>query len=193
MKTFTEEEAEKFLKKEGFNIVETIFVKKAGDLANALNKLDFPLVMKVSSRKIVHKTKVNGVVLNIKNEKDALKAFKKLKKINNAKGVLIQEQIKGVEYLIGLKKTKDFGFVVGFGKGGSKVEKMKKVDFRVCGVKGVQDLSQKKSVKKILSKICRLSEKYPKIDSLDVNPMIIAKKGRNKGKPVIVDAQIFFK
>ncbi|MBD3247167.1 acyl-CoA synthetase (NDP forming), partial [Candidatus Pacearchaeota archaeon] len=133
MKTLTEKEAEKFLKKEGFNIAETLFAKKIKSLNNALNKLDFPLVMKVSSKKIVHKTKVNGIVLGIKNKKQALNAFKRLNKIKKAEGVLIQEQIKGKEYLIGLKKTKDFGYVIGFGKGGSKVEKMKKVDFRVCG------------------------------------------------------------
>ena len=187
MKTFTEKEAEKFLKKQGFRIVDSVFVKKAEDLDSGLKKVKFPVVMKVSSKKIVHKTKVNGIRLNVKSKSAAVKAFNELIKIKKAEGVLIQEQIKGKEFLLGLKKTKDFGHVIGFGAGGSKVEKMKKVDFRVCGVLGVGDLSKNASVKKLLDKLCGLAEKYPKIDSLDINPLILSKKGA-----IIVDAQVFF-
>lgn len=185
MKTLTEKEAEKFLKKEGFRIIETSFVKKEKDLDKI--KFKFPVVMKVSSKKIVHKTKVNGVKMNIRKKTDAIKAFKELIKIKKAEGVLIQRQIKGKEFLLGLKKTKDFGFVVAFGKGGSNAEKLKDVDFRVCGVKGVLDLSKDKRVQNVVEKLCRLSIKYPKIESLDINPLIL-----EKNNAVVVDAQCFF-
>jgi acyl-CoA synthetase (NDP forming) len=185
MRTLTEKEAERFLKKEGFKIVETDFVKKAEELDKI--KFKFPIVMKVSSKKIVHKTKVNGIRLGIRSKNAAVKAFKELIKIRKAEGVLVQEQVKGKEFLLGLKKTKDFGHVIGFGIGGSKAEKLKDVDFRVCGVKGVSELSKDKSVKKLLDKLCVLAKKYPEIDSLDINPLILSKKGA-----IIVDAQVFF-
>lgn len=183
MKVFAEKEAENFLKKKGFNIVETIFINKEKDL-DKLN-LKFPVVMKVSSNKIVHKTKVNGIRLGIKSLFQAKKAFNELMKIKNAEGVLIQRQVKGKEYLLGLKKTPEFDYVIAFGKGGSKVEKEKKVDFRVCGVKGVEELSKDKEIRKITDKLCKLDKE--KILELDINPLII-----EKGKAIIVDSQIVF-
>ena len=181
MKVFAEKEAEGFLKKKGFDIVDTIFVKSE----KQLDKLKFPVVMKVSSKKIVHKTKVNGIRLGIKNLKSAKKAFKELMKIKNAEGVLIQKQIKGKEFLLGLKKTPEFGYVIAFGKGGSKVEKEKKVEFRVCNVKGVEELIKDKSIRLVLDKLCKLTNSG--ISELDINPLII-----EKGKALIVDSQIVF-
>ncbi len=183
MRVLTERGAEDFLKKNGFQIIETVFIKNENELDKL--KLHFPVVMKVSSKKIVHKTKVNGVRLGIKNLNEAKKVFKELMKIKNAEGVLIQRQVHGEEYLLGLKRTEDFGYVVAFGKGGSKVEKEKKVDFRVCNVKGVEELSNKKNIKMVLNKLCKLSNRG--IKELDINPLVL-----EKGKAVIVDSQIVF-
>ena len=183
MRVFTEKEAENFLEKHGFGIIKTYFVKKESDLNKI--KFDFPVVMKVASKRIVHKTKVNGIRKNIRNKKQALISFKELMKIRYAEGVLIQRQVKGKEFLLGIKKTPEFGYVVAFGKGGSKVERIKKVDFRICDVKGVEELSKNPLIKKILFRLCNLSNLG--IESLDINPMIL-----EKGKPVIVDAQIVF-
>jgi len=183
MKVLTDLSAEDFLRKHGFDVLETKLVKKESELAKM--KLDFPVVMKIASKTIVHKTKVNGIRLGIKNKEQALKAFRDLMKIKGAEGVLVQKQAFGEEFLVGLKKTSEFGYVVAFGKGGSKVEKMKKVDFRVCGLLGMEDLTNNKEIRKILHKLCKLSG-Y-KIESLDINPLII-----EKGKPVIIDTQIVF-
>jgi hypothetical protein len=62
---------------------------------------------------------------------------------------------------------------------------MKKVDFRVCDVKGAENLSNNSFIRRILLKLCQLSGFG--IESLDINPLIL-----EKGKPVIVDAQIVF-
>ena len=187
MNVFTERDAEGFLKKQGFGVVETDFIKTEPEIKKSLSKFNFPVVLKISSKKIVHKTKVNGIKLGIKDYNQALKAFKELKKIKGFEGVLIQEQIKGKEFLLGLKKTKDFGHVIGFGTGGSKAEKIKDVRFRVCGIKGIEELSKDKNVQKVLDKLCKLAEKYPKINALDINPLIL-----KKGRPIIIDSQIFF-
>ena len=183
MKVFTEKEAEDFLRRHGFDIIETKFITKEKELNKI--KFDAPMVLKVSSKKIVHKTKVNGIRTGIKNKKQAIGAFRELMKIRHVEGILIQRQVKGKEFLLGIKKTPEFGYVIAFGKGGSKVEKMKKVDFRVCGVKGVEDLSKNPFIKKTLLKLCQLSNLG--IESLDINPLIL-----EKGKPFIVDAQIVF-
>ncbi|HJX50838.1 MAG TPA: acetate--CoA ligase family protein [Candidatus Nanoarchaeia archaeon] len=184
MKVFTEREAEEFLKKHGFDVIETIFVRSDRDLEKV--KFHFPAVLKVSSKKIVHKTRVNGVRLGIKSLNDAKKSFRELMKIKHAEGVLIQEQIHGEEYLAGLKKTQDFEYVVAFGKGGSKVEKEKKVNFRVCGVEGVNELSNNPLIREVLNKLCKIS-KDSGIKELDINPLVL-----EKGKALIVDSQIVF-
>ena len=183
MKVYTEKRAEDFLRKHGFDIVETKFVKKEKELDKI--KFNFPVVMKIASKKIVHKTRVNGVRKGIKSKKQAMKTFRELIRIRNAQGVLIQRQVKGKEFLLGIKKTPEFGYVIAFGKGGSKVEKMKKVDFRICDVRGAENLTRNTRIRKILLKLCELSNLG--IESLDINPLIL-----ERGKPVIVDAQIVF-
>jgi acyl-CoA synthetase (NDP forming) len=185
MKVFTEKQAEEFLRQKGFEIIETSFIKNENELENELKKFKMPVVLKISSKQIVHKMRVNGVKLNIWNYCSALKAFRELKKIKGFEGVLIQPQIKGKEFLLGLKKTSDFGYVIAFGEGGTNVEEKKKVNFRVCGVNGFDELTSNKHIQKLMSKLCSLSNCH--IESLDINPLILKKE-----KAVIVDSHIIF-
>ena len=185
MEVMTEKSAEKFLALNGFEVIKTEFVSREEDLKNVLKGFHYPVVLKVSGNSIVHKSVIGGVKKNIHNHEMALKAFKILKKISGAEGVLIQEQIKEEEYLVGLKKTPEFGYVLVFGKGGPSVEKEGKVNFRVCGVDGMNDLSNDKRVREIFRKLCNLTEIYPRIQELDINPLIL----RN-GKAQIVDARV---
>ena len=196
---FTEREAEDFLKKNGFDITKTSFVKDESDIASALLEFNTRVVMKVSGKEIVHKTKVGGVKTDIFDYKGALEAFRQLKEINGFEGVLIQKQINGDEFLLGLKRTTDFGYVVAFAKGGPKAEKIHDVAFRVCGIDGINEIVQDvKAAKKlsqeqadaiamILVKLCKLSEKHKNIKALDINPLIL--EGNNA---LIVDSQIEF-
>ena len=131
MKVFTEKEAEDFLEKNGFEIIQGFFVKTEKKLKRVMGKVNVPFVMKISGKKIIHKNRVNGIRLNIKTYEQALKFFRELKKIKNFQGVLIQKQIKGEEFLIGIKKTPEFGHVVCFGAGGITTEKLNDVSFRV--------------------------------------------------------------
>jgi len=199
MKIFTEKEAEEFLEKRGFKIIKRVYIKKQEDLKKATKKIDFPLVMKVSGKKIIHKNKIGGIKTNIKNYEQALKAFKKIKKIKDFEGAMIQKQVDGKEFLLGIKKTQEFGHVICFGAGGIYTEKLKDVSFRIYPfnksearkmikeVKATRDLKSKSinMIEKNLIKLCQLIKKYPKIKELDVNPLIV--KGR---KANIVDVRI---
>jgi len=199
MQIFTEKEAENFLEKEGFQIVNRIYIKKKSDINKSINKISFPFVMKVSGKKIIHKNKVKGIILNIKNYEESVKAFKQLKKIKGFEGVIIQKQIKGKEFLLGIKKTPEFGHVIAFGAGGIHTEKLKDISFRVYPfdnidaeemikeVKAAKELN-KKTINKIeqnLIKLNHLIQKYPKIKELDINPLIV-----NEKEDIIVDARI---
>ena len=195
----TEKEAEKFLEKEGFSVVKSVFVKNKSGL-NKIN-LKSEWVAKASGKNIVHKKVVGGVILNVDSSKKAEDAFSKLKRIKGAEEVLFQEQLQGAEFLVGLKKTKDFGHVVVYGVGGSGVEEKDDFAFRVCpfGEKDAVEMMaetvigrsldnrEEMVLRKEILKLSKLAEKFPKIKELDINPLML-----DKNKAYIVDARIVF-
>ena len=199
MKTLTEKEAEDFLEKKGFKVVKRALIKNKEQIKELNEKLKFPWVMKISSRHIVHKAKIGGTILNIKNQKQAEKAFDKLKSINSFEGILIQEMQSGEELILGIKNTEEFGNVIMLGKGGSNVEEEKDISFRVPPIKEKEAEKMLKELKvynkiknkinqeqiiKALLKLSKLAEKQKNIKELDINPMII-----NKTQTIAVDAR----
>jgi hypothetical protein len=196
MGIFSEKEAENFLEKQGFNVVDRVIIKRKDGLKKV--KLDFPWVMKISSKHVLHKAKIGGTILGIKNLEQAEKAFDKLKKLKGAKGnVLIQEQKQGQEIILGLEKTDEFGLVIMVGTGGSNVEEIKDVSFRVTPItsKDAEDMlneiklnvQNKKYVIDNLIKLSNVAEKHSEIKELDINPLIV-----NKKEAIVVDARAVF-
>ena len=151
--------------------------------------------MKVYSKKIIHKNKANGIILNIKNLSQAKHAFIKLSKLKGFQGTIIQEQIKGQELILGLKSTEDFGLSILLGKGGTDVEKIKDITFRIIPINQkdaeqmIKDLkikiNNKQAIINNLLKLNKLALKNKNIQELDINPIILT-----KNKATIVDARI---
>lgn len=201
MRILGEKEAEDFLEKEGFDVVERAFVKENTGLKKAVEKIGFPLVMKISSKKLIHKTKYKGVETGINNYEEVMQIFNKFKKREEFEGVVLQKMAEGAEFIIGLKKTKEFGHAIAFGVGGIYTEQLKEVSFRICPIDKKEISGMIDEIKQFrnlgdntknriiinISKICELAEKYPDIVELDINPLIINDK---QGK--IVDARIVF-
>ena len=193
MKIILEKEAEDFLEKNQFSVVNRNFIKNKSQLKNI--KLSFPWVMKVYSKKIIHKNKANGIILNIKNLSQAKHAFNKLLKLKGFQGTIIQEQIKGQELILGLKSTEDFGLSILLGKGGTNVEKIKDITFRIIPINQkdaeqmIKDLkikiNNKQAIINNLLKLNKLALKNKNIQELDINPIILT-----KDKATIVDARI---
>lgn len=193
MKIILEKEAEDFLEKNQFSVVNRNFIKNKSQLKNI--KLSFPWVMKVYSKKIIHKNKANGIILNIKNLSQAKHAFIKLSKLKGFQGTIIQEQIKGQELILGLKSTEDFGLSILLGKGGTNVEKIKDITFRIIPINQkdaeqmIKDLkikiNNKQAIINNLLKLNKLALKNKNIQELDINPIILT-----KDKATIVDARI---
>jgi len=206
MKIMIEREAEDFLEKEGFPVVERVEVKNEVQLLNNARRLGFPLAMKVVSQKVLHKTDVGGVKLDIKTEDELKQAFHELEKIQGFESVLIQKYTQGNFVLVGIKKDPTFGHVIAAGLGGIFTEVMKDVSFRVVPLtkddalqmieelksypilKGVRGMKANlDSIIEIILKLSKLAEKYPKIQELDINPIVV-----NEEKSIIVDARIIF-
>tara|TARA_Y100000310_G_scaffold334233_1_gene413519 strand:- start:49292 stop:49921 length:630 start_codon:yes stop_codon:yes gene_type:complete len=206
-KTLSEQEAEKFLEQQGFPIVDRELVKTSKQALEVAEDIGYPIAMKVYSPHILHKSDIGGVHLDIRNEKEVEKIFKKLMQIKHAKGVIIQEYTKGISLLLGLKEDPSFGHALVVGSGGIYTEIMKDVSFRVCPItpKDAQEMLQelkmypllegargkkkinKKKLCKLLVKLSTLVKKYPTIAELDINPLLV-----NEKESLIVDARIKF-
>ena len=199
MKYVGEVESEKFLSKNGFKVIDSYFCFGKSKIRYALKKVKIPFVMKVAGKKIVHKNEIGGIKLNVKTYSNAIDEFSKLKKIKGANGVLFQSKIEGKEFLIGVKKTREFGHVIGFGSGGVDVEEKKDVSFRVTPLdkeeikKMIKETEASKgllkpdgkAIENVILNLSDLLEKNPKISELDINPLIV-----KNGVASIVDARM---
>ena len=191
-----EHQAELFLKKEGFPVVESYLIKDKNSLIRHSKKISFPLVLK--NPEILHKTEKNAVITDV-NKENLIKSYQNLK----SKKVLMQKQLKGHELLIGIKKDNVFGHVIAFGIGGIFTEVLKEVSFRVLPVNKKEIISlikenkaynllnsrgkniSTKNIEGIILKLSKLIEKHPNIQELDINPLIV-----NEKEAKIVDARI---
>lgn len=194
------------LSKYSITVAHAQLAKNEKDVLHAIKKTGFPLVLKVVSKKAIHKTEFKGVYTNIKSENEALTAFKKLQKIPGFEGALVQQQVSGSEWLIGNKTDLQFGPTLVFGCGGIFVELLKDVSLRVLpvsandceqmiseikhqklveGFRGQPALPKKQTVAALLQ-IQKLILKEKPVE-MDINPLIATEKGL-----VAVDARFVF-
>ncbi|MDP3919035.1 MAG: acetate--CoA ligase family protein [Nanoarchaeota archaeon] len=203
---YAELEAEKFLKR-FVPVAKHVFTNSLIEGHSAARIIGFPLVLKIISKKALHKSDVKGVRL-IKNVidfdyeyKDLLKIGKKL----SMDGILVQEYVSGENVILGLKKDKVFGHVLAFGIGGIYTELLKDVAFRACPItsKDAQEMIDELKLKQMLYgyrgrkkvnipvlkelmiKVSKIPLKYPEIKEMDINPLVI-----NHKKGIVVDARM---
>jgi len=202
VKIYKEKEAEDFLSRKGFPIIKADIFSNDKEAHAYAQKIGFPLVLKIVGK--LHKSDHNGVRVKV-TEDDFYDEFYDLKKITRK--VMVQKYMHGKQVIVGLKKDPTFGHTLLFGLGGIFVEALKDISFRVCPVtnndidemireiKGYSILSGLRGekpvnilkIKKIMIKLCKLSSKYPNIEELDINPLIVNHKDAK-----IVDARIIF-
>ncbi len=187
--------------------------EEAGEIAE---KIGFPVVLKIVSPDISHKSDVGGVIVGVKTKEEAVEAAKKIlgnvsKRAPNARitGILVQKMApKGLEVIIGGLRDNIFGPVVMFGLGGIFVEVLRDVSFRVApitlndalemmneiksaklleGYRG-QPPVDKEALAKTIIAVAKLLEENPEIDSIDLNPVIAY-----PDKALVVDARIILR
>ncbi|MCC7446592.1 MAG: acetate--CoA ligase family protein, partial [Anaerolineae bacterium] len=180
--------------------------KDADEAVAIADKIGYPVVLKIASPDILHKTDVGGVRVGIQNAADARDAFDLIvyraqRYVPGARiwGCLVQEMVpKGTEILIGMSRDPQFGPLVTFGMGGIYVETLKDVTFRVApfdrlqamqmlgeirshalldGVRGQKPLD-KDAIVDALLRINQLVTDFPNIVELDINPLMVYEQGR---------------
>jgi len=199
-------EAKKLAEIAGIPAPATLVARNLDQAIKFAEQIGYPVVMKIVSRDIIHKSDVGGVALNLLNRSEVIDAYEAI--LQNCRsiqpdakieGVEISEMLQpGVELIIGARKDKIFGPVMAFGSGGKYVEVIKDVSFRalpvgkkemmamieetraytlLLGVRG----EEKKDLDKVLEVMQRLSEliiRCPEISDIEVNPLVVYEYGK---------------
>ena len=141
-KALLEPEAKTICAEYGISVNNFNVAKTAKEAAEHAEKIGYPIVMKIVSQDIIHKSDAGGVLVNLKSATEVEAGFKKI--IDNAKkykadarieGILVQEMApQGTEVIVGAVKDPQFGQTVMFGLGGIFVELLKDVNFRVAPI-----------------------------------------------------------
>ncbi|NQU07160.1 MAG: acetate--CoA ligase family protein, partial [Candidatus Abyssubacteria bacterium] len=136
----SEKEANKILQCYGFPVLKSLLIKDKSEIGAAITDIGFPVAMKISSPDIVHKFDAGGVRLKIKTMEDAQRVYEEI--VANAKaynpsadidGVLVERMAPGgVEVILGATRDPKFGPICMFGLGGTFVEAIKDVTFRLA-------------------------------------------------------------
>jgi len=213
-KNLTEAEAREVLKFYRIPLVEAEIVKNLEEAKSFVKKVGYPVVLKVISPQIIHKTEVGGVILNIRSDKELFEAFHEIMKnversMPNAeiKGFFIQKMMpRDYEVIIGGKKDPTFGQTIAFGLGGIFVEVFEDVSFRVVPISKedaremIQEIKGYKILKgyrgkkpadinaliDILLKTSKMLEENEEIKELDINPVFALHKGAYAGDARII-------
>ncbi len=201
----TEVEAKQVLKEAGLAVVETRLAKSKAEAQKTARELGFPVVLKIVSPDIVHKSDIGGVKLGLKDEAAVAGAFDEImaaaKEANpkaSVHGVSVQKMARpGTEVILGVSKDPQFGPVIMFGLGGVLVEVLKDVAFRIVpltprdasqmvreikgfpilqGYRGQEPADLAKLEQAILT-LSKFMEGHPEIKELDLNPVFAYKDG----------------
>ncbi len=191
------EDAVKILNNYGLETPKTLRVLNEEELQYVVEELSFPLVMKIYSTKISHKSDIGGVIVGLKTQNDLIEAYKMLKKkVEDLKieweGVQIQQMVKGVELILGSSYDAVFGPTVTFGIGGIFTEVLRDFSVRIAPIDSndalemINELKMKKVLKgfrdlqpvnieklaEIISKFSKILWENPSIKQLEINPLI---------------------
>lgn len=189
----------------GISVPKEGVVSSAKEASSLAGSMGFPVVMKIVSPDILHKTEAGGVIVGVKSADEAATAYEQI--IANAKkykadakivGVQVQQMIKGgQEVIVGAMTDNSFGKLVAFGMGGVLVEVLKDVTFRLApatredaasmmdgiqaaemlkGVRGGKPVNRE-AVQDIIVRVSQLVSDFPEIAEMDLNPVFASETG----------------
>jgi len=204
----SEYESKQILASYGIPVTPEELITKPEDLSEAIYKIGYPLVMKGCAAEIAHKTEKGLIRVDVRNEEEALTAYKEITAAMDGieKAVLVQQMIKGQrELVVGLTRDPQFGPCVMFGLGGIFTEILEDTSFRVAPIEKRDALEMIQEIKAhkileairgmepvdkdmladILIAIGRLGIENEAVKEIDINPLIIS-----RGQPVAVDALV---
>ncbi|MCW3976138.1 MAG: acetate--CoA ligase family protein [Candidatus Bathyarchaeota archaeon] len=212
IKVLSLDDSRKIMIQAGIPFNRYALARSQNEATNIAKEIGFPVVMKIVSPQIIHKTDVDGVKININSEIEVksnyiqmINRVREVTPVCEIKGISIEEMVKGPEFIIGTVKDSQFGPMIMFGVGGIFVEVYKDVTFRLIPIsetdakdmlnelRGKELLNGIRGMPKgdpneladILIRVSKLMERYKQIKEIDINPLILTVGGAKA-----VDARI---
>ena len=201
--SLSEEEGKSILAAYGIPVPQETLATNPRHAVSAADSIGYPVVMKIMSPDIHHKTDVGGVAVNIKNAEEVREAYESLlvrcrTAVPDAKidGVSIQKMVSGQEVILSMIRDDQFGPVLAFGLGGIYVEIIGEIsrllipvsddelDRMIMSTKAYRMLSGARgrppadidSLKDIMRKMMKIALENPEIYELEINPVMVGKK-----------------
>lgn len=204
-----ETESKAILEEWGVPIVPCEVATSREEALNLSRTIGFPVVLKILSPDIVHKSQAGGVRVGLIADDDVISAFDEI--MENVRrrpasasvlGVTVQRMVSGLEVAIGVTTDSQFGHVLMFGLGGVDVELMRDTTFRLIPIDAVDADEMIRDIKgfpllmghtggnledlrSMLLKVSDLIVSHPRIEGMDLNPVIVSRQGS-----VVADARI---
>jgi acyl-CoA synthetase (NDP forming) len=213
-----EHESKQVLVAWGIPTTRVELARDSGEAVKAARELKYPVVLKVASPNIIHKTDAGGVRVGLSSELEVRRAFREI--MDNARaykpkakiiGVTIQEYYPSArEVIVGTVQDPTFGATVMFGLGGIWVEALKDVSFRLApltatdaremiseiegypilaGIRGEPE-ADINAIVDIIQKAGELAHKFPGIAEMDINPIFVFDRGKGA---TAIDARVILK
>ncbi|MBI5238587.1 MAG: acetate--CoA ligase family protein [Deltaproteobacteria bacterium] len=204
-RALVEPEAKEMLKLSSIPVPRFQVVKDVRAAVEAAESIGYPVVLKVVSADIIHKSDIGGVATGIKTREEIEHQWSKMllrvadeNPVAMIEGFMVEEQVpKGVEVIAGAIKDEQFGVVVMFGTGGVAVELMKDVSFRLAPLDRTEALEMIADVKgfplltgfrgdnikdifaiaDVLVKLAEIVEKTDGLKELEINPLMVYDRG----------------
>lgn len=199
-------EAQELMNAAGITIPQSKIATNLDDAVRFSEEIGYPVVMKIVSKDIIHKSDAGGVALDLENKDEVVDAYqaiminaRRYKADAKIQGVEISEMVKkGIETIIGARQDEAFGPIVMFGLGGIYVEVMKDVSFRASPIGKTQALSMVKNTKAyplllgvrgdeqkdiegtldVILRIGLILDICPSISDIEINPLVVYDEGQ---------------
>ncbi len=204
----SEREGKDVLQAYGVPVPEEGIARSPEEAAAIADRIGYPVVMKIESPDVFHKTDVGGVVVNVANAEDAARQFSLISarirtRLPQARidGISVQKMLSGREVIVGMVRDPQFGPVITFGLGGIFVEVMKDVSQRIAPLteQDVDDMIRSikaypilagarrqkpadiAALKKVIAALSQIALDNPDIVELEMNPVIVGDEGQGCG------------
>ncbi len=203
--SLTEAEGKQIFAAYGIPTPGEALVRSAEDAATACDSIGYPVVMKIVSPDIQHKTDVGGVVVGVKDSKEAVDAYTRImdsctkaKPDARIDGVSIQQMVSGQEVILSMIRDEQFGPVISFGLGGIYVEILREISQAhvpmteqqldqmikstkayklMSGARGMPE-ADIEAMKDVIKRMVLIALENPEIRELEINPVIVGLKGK---------------
>ena len=206
--SLSESEGKEILKAYGVPVPREAFADTEDKAAAMAKEIGFPVVMKVESPDIAHKTDVGGVVVDLQSEEEVRKQFNMMMSRvqeraprSRVDGVSLQQMMTGREVIVGMVRDDQFGPVMTFGLGGIFVEVLKDVSQRIVPLSDADVAEMISSIKAypiltgargkkpadipalkdVIVRVAQVASDFPAITELEINPVIVGDAGQGVG------------